>query len=727
MCLKGKIRRAAALLLVCAAVLGIYAAGPVKVYAASAETFYHNRNGYFDLLVHDADKSGRYRIEVQIGERMQDSPSYSLFYHMTLIEGDDLGITIEDAGYATMYDNAVGYPEEARQYHLPVRFHHNKRGYHFEAADVSDCFQTYFQGMGDEYCEFIVDTNGCGMTNWGGDWLFHNDTIQVRFAPNQYTILYDGNGAKGGNMPGQSASYDAWISLTGNGYEKSYSVTYDGRGGKAEKSADQAQCLFLGWQDHNDYTCQGTDYHWYTMDAPYYANRYHDIYQAFGYDKSSIVTHYVEHTVNGCEDRQGSALFHAGEYMSVGGEDLSRAFGPDAGAYVSHWNSTGYLEKRKGCLEPDNATSDVYPDGAAVRNLTDYVNGIVTLTAKWSSGKVTLPSAERKDHELLGWSCSADAASPDYLPGEAVSVDGDTTFYAVWQEVKHHFNVAYIGNGQTQGDNFVEYNIAPEDSYHIHTGETDGKPYFVRNGTVSFVSAVTGEVVEEETGQTLTGWSLTQNGVPQEAYRPGEVQSGEALYQKAQQAGNITEGRPAEAFGSSNTAFTGKEERSPDVPQEYVNLYAVWDCGAVIEAYDLYYTLEDAQSGRITEEELLRHAKARDREAVTPENPEGLLPAGIHKNAQTMFVVCDYDAGELQAFEHGGSVTETYFVRDGAGNVTRKQVTVYIVDTSAQDTGRAADRDSLRFISRKYLHTLPQDSVWVRNEEYRTLLDAVLD
>ncbi|MDE7434376.1 MAG: InlB B-repeat-containing protein [Lachnospiraceae bacterium] len=726
--MNGKVRRAAALFLICALVLGICSKAPVKVYGAGTETLYHSRNGYFDLLVRDGDRSGRYRIEVQVGERIQDSPSYSLYYRMTLMEGEDLGITIEERGYATMYDNAVGYPQEVRQYHLPIRFHHNKRGYHFEAADVSNCFQTYFQGMGDEYCEFIVDTNGCGMTNWGGDGLFHNDTIQVRFAPNQYTILYDGNGAAGGNMPGQSVSYDEWASLAGNRYEKSYSVTYDGRGGKVEKSFDQAQCSFLGWQDHNDYTCQGMDYHWYTIDAPYYANHYRDILQAFGYDKSSIVGHYVEHTVNGCEDRQGSASFHVGEYMRVGGEDLLRAFGTDTGAYVSHWNSHGYAENRKGCLEADNTTSDAYPDGAAVRNLTDHINGIVTLTAKWSRGKVTLPSAEREDYELLGWSCSVNAASPDYLPGEAVSVDDDTTFYAVWQEVKHDFNVAYIGNGQEQGTDFVEYGITPECSYHISKGDVAGKPHFIKNATVSFVSAVTGEAVEEKTGQTLTGWSLSKDAAQQGIYRLGEVLTGNALYRQAQQAGNITDGRPAEGFGSYPAgSVREKEEKPVDAPLEYVNLYAVWDCGAVIEAYDLYYTLEEAQTGRITEEELLRHAKAMDQEVVTPGNPQGLLRAGIDEENHTQFVVCDYDAAELQAFEHGGSITETYLAQDEAGNITRKQITVYIVDTAPQDTGKANGRDALRFISRKHLDTLPEDSIWVINEEYRSLLDAVLD
>ncbi|MFR5555266.1 MAG: InlB B-repeat-containing protein, partial [Roseburia intestinalis] len=57
-----------------------------------------------------------------------------------------------------------------------------------------------------------------------------------------------------------------------------------------------------------------------------------------------------------------------------------------------------------------------------------------------------------------------------------------------------------------------------------------------------------------------------------------------------------------------------------------ITLYAVWDDCPWIQAQDLYYTLEQAQSGFITEEEILSHATATDREDGSPILP-GTNPA----------------------------------------------------------------------------------------------------
>lgn len=694
-------------------------------YGGAPETLYPYRSGYYDLLVYNGAKWGRYRIGVQVGARIPGSASYYLYYSMSLIGGEDQGITIAQEDYATMYDNADGYPEEVRQYHLPVRFIHEKTGYHFEAADTSGCYQTYFKGMGDNSCDFVVDTNGCGMTNWGEDGLYHNDIIRVQFVPNSYTITYEGNGAIGGSIPDQTVSYDTWTTLAPNTYQKSYAVRYDGMGGTVSLAEDQAVCEFLGWQDRNDFTYRGVDYHWYTIDAPYYANYYRDIMQVFGYDKAAIVDHYVEYTVNGAEARSGSPGFNVREYMDVGGSDLARSFGSDTAAYVSHWNTYGYGESRRGRIQADQNTLDAYPDGAAVRNLTGHVNGRVTLTAKWSDGSITLPTAAREGYELLGWSRTSGADTPDYLPGDTASINEDGTFYAVWKKEKQFFNVAYIGSGQNQGEDFVDYRVDPEQEYALYSNEEEGVPHFTRQGMVSFVSADTGETVEEETTQTVVGWSLQEEAAWDGMYPVDMIWRGEELYLQAQAAGNITKNRPAEAYGSSTDALGGSRESAPaDAPEDYVNLYAVWDCGAVIEAYDLYYTLEEAGTGKITQEELLRHASATDAEAVEPGNSSGMLKPGVDEAKGTQFIVCDYNAAELQAFCHSGSVTETYLAVDSAGNITTKQITVHIVDTTAEK--QEDNRTGIRFISREYLHTLPEDSVWVQDMQYRNRLEEAL-
>ena len=71
----------------------------------------------------------------------------------------------------------------------------------------------------------------------------------------------------------------------------------------------------------------------------------------------------------------------------------------------------------------------------------------------------------------------------------------------------------------------------------------------------------------------------------------------------ARDAGAVT-------YGSVSPDYQGEVPQLNSQDMAVANMYRVWDYGPLIEAYDLYYTLEQAQSGYITEEELLSHAKA---------------------------------------------------------------------------------------------------------------------
>ena len=77
-----------------------------------------------------------------------------------------------------------------------------------------------------------------------------------------------------------------------------------------------------------------------------------------------------------------------------------------------------------------------------------------------------------------------------------------------------------------------------------------------------------------------------------------------------------------------------------------ITLYAVWDDCPWIQAQDLYYTLEQAQSGFITEEEILSHATATDREDGSPILP-GTNPAPSDPEVFTSFTIPDYQAEEF--------------------------------------------------------------------------------
>ena len=160
-----------------------------------------------------------------------------------------------------------------------------------------------------------------------------------------------------------------------------------------------------------------------------------------------------------------------------------------------------------------------------------------------------------------------------------------------------------------------------------------------------------------------------------------------------------------------------------------ITLYAVWDDCPWIQAQDLYYTLEQAQSGFITEEEILSHATATDREDGSPILP-GTNPAPSDPEVFTSFTIPDYQAGEFTNLQHDFATSENLTVVDHKGNTYVKQIMVYVVDTTPvveKPEGKT------RFISEKYFKLdhehggLEENSIWMTNPEYHAALQRAFD
>lgn len=439
-------------------------ADPYEIATYSSGTIYPNgTNGHFFLYVQNGSVWGKYQVDVSIGSRCPNGINYYLSYNMYLIEGTDVGVTLNPQDlsggttdfYHTKHDNATS-EIGAREYHLPFTVKLNKPGYHIESADTSGAYQSYFDSYTDTTCSFIVDTNGCGITNWTADGQIHNDTIAVKYVQNSYTINYNGNGATGGNMAAQTMLYDTTTALSSNGFTKNCTATFNGNGGTAEKGSVTAACPFIGWLDYNDITVNDTTYHWWTFDAPYYANTYSDIGRAYGYNKIGLAYHYDTYNVKGSEARQSSPVFNIGYYMNYGGQDLKNAFGSNKQAYVSHWNASGYAEGRKGVSSVDTSSKDTYPNKASVANLTTSRDAQLWLYAKWGNATVTFPSAARAGYTLLGWSASSNATSPTYVVGQTINISSNNTFYAVWKK-SNAPTIARLTNVQDGQDAFWTY------------------------------------------------------------------------------------------------------------------------------------------------------------------------------------------------------------------------------------------------------------------------------
>ncbi len=195
------------------------------------------------------------------------------------------------------------------------------------------------------------------------------------------------------------------------------------------------------------------------------------------------------------------------------------------------------------------------------------------------------------------------------------------------------------------------------------------------------------------------------------------------------------------AYASVNTGWVTEEEKENYVPQwtagmqvsvadlieasgvadqngAMITLYVSWDDCPWIVATNLYYTLEQAQQGVITDSEILSHATASDREDGSP------IEAGFHENG-TSFSIPDYQASDFTQFLRGGSCTENLTVVDSAGSIYCKQITVYVVDTTPAD---ARTERTTRFIDEKYYGSsyerggLLDDSIWKTDTAYVSAL-----
>ena len=158
------------------------------------------------------------------------------------------------------------------------------------------------------------------------------------------------------------------------------------------------------------------------------------------------------------------------------------------------------------------------------------------------------------------------------------------------------------------------------------------------------------------------------------------------------------------------------------VVKEDMVLIAQWDKVPEIEAYDRYFSLSTAQRGDITQTVLFQKVTATDLE-------DGLLQNGRD------VTILGYQASDFTSFTDDGSITVTYVAEDSFGNITKKTVTVYIVNTGSIEP---LSHEYIRFIDLEYYidnagnYVSPEDgglenqSKWITDTAYaQTLLNVL--
>ena len=201
------------------------------------------------------------------------------------------------------------------------------------------------------------------------------------FAP-IYTVAFNGNGSTSGTMTNMSMVYNTPRNLSPNAFSRQYTVTYNADGGTCSVSSAVATYTFVGWEDRNSMVYNGKEYTGAEFDAPYYANTYGDLYNAFGYNKYNLLQHYV---------------------------------------------NNGKGEGRS----PIGSVRGVYPNEASVSNLSTTAKATVTLYAQWQSASVILPNATKAGAVIDGWYAGGVKVGE---PGDSYTPTANLTLTAKWIE-----------------------------------------------------------------------------------------------------------------------------------------------------------------------------------------------------------------------------------------------------------------------------------------------------
>lgn len=149
-----------------------------------------------------------------------------------------------------------------------------------------------------------------------------------------------------------------------------------------------------------------------------------------------------------------------------------------------------------------------------------------------------------------------------------------------------------------------------------------------------------------------------------------------------------------------------------------------------ILAEDRYFTLEEAQNGEITEEELLDRVRAWDLEDCAKEDCSGSHENCLHDPEKCPFAeklkILNFSAEEFKNFEHKGFAVVSYTIRDRYGKETVCQARVYILEDGLTVPPEGAKQ--VRFLDQKHYGKseanggLREHSKWREDAAYAEVL-----
>ena len=556
-------------------------------------------------------------------------------------------------------------------------------------------------------------------------------TVYAQWRKNNYTITFHGNGATGGSMSNQVCDYGVGYYLTANAYTRT-GYTFTGWNTAANGS---------GVSYGNGQAVQ--DVGNITLYAQWRKNNYTITFHGNGATGGSMSNQVCDYGV--------------GYYLTANAYTRT-------GYTFTGWNTAA------------NGSGVSYGDGQAVQDIGD-----ITLYAQWriNSYNVTLHAGEgiasvsgsgkytfgtrvsitatlKEGYHFENWTGTYQTAVLNYsflMPAQDVTMtaNAEANQYTIHFHPNDGAELSHVDDIVAEyGQEITLPNIITSDgtaAYVKYTLDGENVTEGVLSGAIpesmmyGYVAPEEAETEQPEDGTEASGDERPEEAETERPEEETEASEDEQPESKEKAAGTEqpeeeTETDPQPTVYPSVFLGWALEENKDRPTAQWaagdtvknlviehggeITLYAVWDDCPWIVAEDLYYSLEQAQSGFITEAEILSHATASDREDGSPIDP------GFHENG-TSFSIPDYRAEDFtgltanpekaETFE----ITETLTVVDSSGSMYSKEITVYVVDTTPQDV---KTEGTTRFID-EYFYNQPYEngglednSIWKTDPEY---------
>lgn len=606
-------------------------------------------------------------------------------------------------------------------------------------------------------------------------------TITANWTRNSYTVQYNGNGATSGSVASQSVTFDTNFNLRNNGFGRTRyrfigwgtspnsGVVYNA--GQQVKNLTTVKSgvvtLYAQWElntfeltvkpntgvwenstsDQKIMLVQGT-----TKEI---SNPTKEGYTFDGWTLSGTGS-----TMNGTTFTMGStnatltAKWKPNEYKITyekGDTDDDGDTPPDTDceydqdvtlpdigdlqgrSYVLHFDSN----KGSGSSEPTiidsmsgNLTasgwminSGVYGFGTTLMkpNFTAVPNGVVTAEPYWQDVVLTdFNSVSRDGYTFLGW---YDAPEGGNLVTSVTVPPATTAFeqtlYAHWEA--YSFTLKFHPNDGTEETHIEDMVVSYDQMITLPDGANFYKKYTL-DGVDITNDVLSGAIVLSAEGRVL------YQGEPLPEENPeAEPQADKTAYASIFKGWALEDGKdtfiPQWTIDEMSVSDIIDAVGVMNQNGTTITLYAIWDNCPWIQAVHLYYTLEQAQSGFITDMEILSHASAYDREDGSPIAP------GFYDNG-TSFSIPDYAPADFTQFMDDGSCTENLTVVDSSGSEYAKQIIVYIVDTTPVEVELEG---TTRFINEYYYNRpyenggVAEKSVWLTEPEYVAVIQDTFE